>query len=263
LGIPKSLDTLLRTIVALVVLPAAVLFYGPLAIALAVLGRPSARVHRVYVGFARLCLRVGGTRLDVHGLEHIEPTQEYVVVSNHESAWDPPCILAALPCLVLRFVVKRPLLRIPVFGHALRATGNLEVVRTQTKNDVRSLREGMARRDPTISILFFAEGTRSRTGALQGFKLGAFATALSYELPILPVGVAGTRPIWPKGSLRLRRGTVAIEVGPPISIEGLTYADRAGLREQARAVVATLRQRSRERLRAQGHDPGGFDATVD
>jgi len=206
-----------------------------------------------------VCLRVGGTRLLVHGVERTEPGRAHVVVANHESGWDPVCLLAGLPQLVLRFIAKRQFMDIPVLGQALRLTGNVRVVRTETKGDMERIHTGMDRRDPAVSILFFAEGRRSRDGALHPFKMGAFVTALGYGLPILPVAITGTRPIWARGVVRLRRGTVAIEVGEPIPIEGLAPGDRKLLRERGFAAVARLRARARQRLRDLGIDPGGID----
>ena len=150
--LPRALDTSLRTAVALVALPVALLLQSTRAIALALFGASPARVHACYVGFARTCLRVADTRLGVRGAEHAPAGGAYVVVSNHESAWDPVCLVAALPDVLLRFVVKRPIMRIPVFGQALRWTGNVTVVRTQTEADVQRLREGMARRAPGVSV---------------------------------------------------------------------------------------------------------------
>ncbi len=89
--------------------------------------------------------------------------------------------------------------------------------------------------------------------------MGAFATALGYGLPILPIGIAGTRPIWQPGIVRVRKGTVAVEVGEPIPIEGMTMADRHALRDRTFEAVAVLRDRTRQRLRDAGVDPGGID----
>jgi 1-acyl-sn-glycerol-3-phosphate acyltransferase len=253
------MDTLLRTALGLLVLPVSLGVYSFLAIAGALLGASAARLNRFYVGFARLCLRVGGTQLEIHGTDQIEPGQVYVVVTNHESAWDPPCIVAGLADLALRHVVKAGIMRIPIFGHALRLTGNITVTRRETEGDTRRLREGMGVRDPDVSVVFFAEGTRSRDGSLHAFKLGAFATALEWRLPILPVAIAGTYPIWPKATLRLRSGPVTLEVGAPIRVHGLSFDDRRALRDQAHEVVAKLRTRARSRLRARGSDPGGID----
>lgn len=259
MSIPEWLDTPVRTVVGAMILTAAVVIYSSLAILFAAFGSSAAGLHRLYLGFVHVCIRVGKTRLEAHGSHHIQPGQAYVIVSNHTSSWDIPCVVAGLPELVVRFVVKREIMRIPIFGHALRRTGNVKVLRSRTGDDVKRIQEQMDRRDPAVSLLFFAEGTRSRDGSLQPFKMGAFATALGYGLPILPVALAGPYAIWPKGMLRLRRGAVAVEVGEPIPVEGFKLRDRAALRERAHEAVAALRARARQRLRAQGCDPGGVD----
>lgn len=257
--VPEAFATRLRTAAAVVILPPAVVLIGVAAMALALAGVPNARIHSLYLLYARLCMRVGGTRLFVRGTERLGRERAYVVVPNHESNWDSPCVVAALPGLVVRFVAKQEIMRIPIFGHALRATGNIRVVRKQTHGDVARIQAVMDRRDPDVSILFFAEGTRSADGALHPFKMGAFATALGHRLPVLPVGIAGTRPIWPKGMLRVRRGCVAVEVGDPIAVDGLGLDDRAALRDRTHAAVTELRARARARLRELGTDPEGAD----
>jgi 1-acyl-sn-glycerol-3-phosphate acyltransferase len=257
--LPEAVDTPLRTAICILVLPPGLIAASILGMLLALLGASQRRVHIAYTGFARLCLRMGATRLEVNGLERLEPDQAYVVVSNHESNWDLPSIAAGLSQLILRYIAKKQVMQIPIFGQALRLTGNVRVVRTQTARDIERIRKGMMRRAKEVSVLFFAEGTRSRDGALHAFKKGAFATAIGFELPILPVAIAGTRAIWPKGKLRVRRGPVAIEVGEPISTDGLNLDDRATLRDRTFAVVAELRAGARRRLRSWGHDPGGVE----
>jgi 1-acyl-sn-glycerol-3-phosphate acyltransferase len=255
----RSVDTFVRTALAVTVLPLSILLHSLAGIVLALAGVPAGSIHPVYVSACRLCLRVGGTTLRVCGAERIEPERAYVVVPNHESGWDPLCLVVALPRLVIRFVAKQQFMRLPIVGHALRLTGNVRVLRTETRGDVERIRQAMARRDPRVSILFFAEGTRSRDGALHPFKMGAFATALAQGLPILPVGIAGTRHVWERSVLRIRRGTVAIEVGEPIPVAGLGADDRKLLRDRTFVAVATLRARARQRLRDAGIDPGGID----
>ena len=256
---PESLDTRVRSAVAVVLLAATVSFYSVVALLVAAFRTTPANAHWLYRAFARTCLRVLKTRLEVHGSDHLQPGQAYVIVSSHTSSWDIPCVLEGLSVLVVRFVVKREMMQIPVFGHAMRRTGNVKVVRSHTGDDVKRIQDQMDRRDPAVSLLFFAEGTRSDDGSLRPFKMGAFATALGYELPILPVALAGPFAIWPKGKLRLRRGAVALEVGEPIPVEGLELADRAALRDRTHEAVAELRARARQRLREQGCDPGGVD----
>jgi len=258
-SVPESLDTRVRTAVGAVLLATAVATYSAAVALLVLLGVSNPKVHRLYLSFARVCLRVAGTRLEVHGSDRIRPGQACVIVSNHTSSWDIPCIVAGLPELVVRFVVKNELMRIPVFGQALRLSGNVKVIRSQTTDDIERIQEQMDRRDPAVSLLFFAEGRRSPDGALRPFKMGAFATALGYGLPILPIAVAGPFAMWPTGRLRVCSVAVAIEVGEPIPVEGLELADRSTLREQTHDAVTQLRACARQRLRDQGCDPGGVD----
>lgn len=256
---PGGSETWLRTIAAVLLFPTLIVLYSLVGIALALAGAGPQRVHVLYRSISRVFVRFAGTQLIVEGAERIEPGRDYVVVPNHESGWDPICLLAGLPHLVMRFVAKQQFMDMPIFGQALRLTGNVRVVRSDTKADVARIHGVMDRREPGVSILFFAEGTRSRDGALHPFKMGAFATALAYGLPVLPVGIAGTRPIWAAGVLRLARGTVAIEVGEPISLAEPTAEDREALRDRSYTAVAELRARARQRLRDAGVDPGGSD----
>jgi 1-acyl-sn-glycerol-3-phosphate acyltransferase len=259
MGSPGPFERFVRGVGAILLLPVALILWSAGALVHALVGGDPRATHRYYYGFARTCIRVAGTRLEVRGLEHLRPGQAYVVVSNHESNWDPPVILSGLHDLVIRFVLKTQLLKVPVFGPALRRTGNIAVERRQGSADVRRVQEGMSERAPEVSILFFAEGNRARDGSYRAFKMGAFATALDFKLPILPIAVAGTFPIWPPGRIWLVPAPVVLEIGEPISVEGYGGADRARLRDETHRTVAELRKRARARLREQGVDPGGLD----
>lgn len=248
----------MRTVVGVAVLPGALLLGSMVALPLSLLRVPTGRLHWIFRACAWFCLRVGGTRLYVEGADHLAGGP-YVVVSNHESMWDAPCVVAGLSRLVLRFVAKQSVMRIPVFGHALRLTGNVSVVRTETEEDVRRLRRAMQDRARQVSVLFFAEGTRSRDGALHPFKMGPFATALASGLPVLPVGLAGTLAVLPPDKLRLRRGPAALVIGEPVPTEGLDIGDRVRLRDDVHCIVSHLRGRARALVRAHGGDPGGVD----
>jgi 1-acyl-sn-glycerol-3-phosphate acyltransferase len=253
------LDPIVRTTVCLLVVPAGLVLASLWVMLLVLVGAPHAWIDRTYTGFARFALWAAGTRTDVRGLEHVRPGQAYVIVANHESDWDPVVLMAALKQLRLRAVIKEQAARVPIFGRALLLTGNVRVERTHTAEDVQRIREAMAARRPDVSMVFYAEGTRSRDGAFHAFKKGAFATAIAYQLPILPVGTAGTRRLWPPLTVRMRSGPVVLEVGPPIPVEGLTLDDRDRVRDETHRAVRKLREAARRRLRTLGIEPGGID----
>ncbi len=90
------------------------------------------------------------------------------------------CIVV-LPPFLVRYVAKKEVMRIPIFGQALRLAGNVRVVRTRTARDIERIQQGMMRRAREVSVLFVAEGTRSRDGALHEFKKGALIDGLGIE----------------------------------------------------------------------------------
>ena len=250
---PSGIDTALRTLLALALVPGGIALLSTVAILIALLGGSDRLVHRAaYLSFARFCLRVGSTDLRVHGPDHIDPERAYVIVSNHESNWDPPSLIAGLSTLLVRFIVKQQIMAMPIFGHALRLTGNVTVVRNQSREDAQRIRKGMQERTGGVSMLFFAEGTRSRDGRLHAFKMGAFATAITQGLPILPVAIVGTYHVMPPGPPRLRRGPVVLEIGEPIPVEGLELQGRNVLRDHVHEAVAKLRARAYARIRDEG-----------
>jgi len=248
-----------RTALAIALLIPGLMLASALVLLGALCGASNRRINLVYRGFARSALFVGGTSMEVNGLDHIDPTQPYIVVPNHESNWDPVALLGCLDGPIMRFIAKRQLMAIPVFGPALRATGNVEVRRDHSTTDIQKVKASFTTRDPVISVMFYAEGTRSRDGALHEFRKGAFATAITSGLPVLPVAHAGCRRIWEPETFWLRKGRVVIEIGAPIPVEGLGLEQRDELRKQTFEEVVRLRNRARERLRALGEEPGGID----
>lgn len=227
------LDTLLASVPV-------VGFTGVVAPVATVTGlRDPAATDRVLRFYARRCLEFARAQVEVRGLEHV-PEGPCVLVANHQSHYDGLVIVAHVPMRV-RFIAKAELFRIPVFGQALRATGNVEVARQGGRED----RDAVGRTIETVrggtSILFFAEGTRSDDGQLQPFKKGAAILALNAQVPLLPLAVAGTRDILPKGGVAVRRGRrAALVVGPPIPTAGLTLEARDALTQQCHTTIAGL-----------------------
>lgn len=100
-----------------------------------------------------------------------------------------------------------------------------------------ALAEALAGLSGSNSILIYPEGTRSRDGKLQPFKKGGFWMAVSAGLPIVPVRVSGSRDVVAADTLRIRPGTITVELLPPIETAGKSVADIPDLMEQVRAAL--------------------------
>jgi len=187
-------------------------------------------------------LWAAGVKVEVQGLEHLDPPRPAVLVSNHQSWFDVFALAAKLP-VDFRFVGKRELTRIPFFGSAWIACGNIAIDRRDRTSAIRSLAEaGKRLSDDKALVIMFPEGTRSRDGELLPFKKGAFVLALQLGVPVIPVTIAGTRAIMPKGAWSVRPGTVQVRIGAPIDVSGLTEADRDALLQTTRERIVAMRE---------------------
>jgi 1-acyl-sn-glycerol-3-phosphate acyltransferase len=189
--------------------------------------------------WAKSILSAAAVRVEALGLENLPP-DSCVMVSNHQSNFDVLLILARIR-KHLRFVAKKELYRIPLFGMALRATGNIEVDRSGGEGDRKKLEQAISAVRERVSIVFFAEGTRSPSGELRPFKKGAAVLAVQAQVPLVPIAVAGTREILPKKSIWIRGGRRALlRVGKPLPTIGLTVEDRDRLTQVAQNEVQSM-----------------------
>jgi 1-acyl-sn-glycerol-3-phosphate acyltransferase len=174
--------------------------------------------------WAWVILKVTGIRPEIRGREKIKKGLSYIIIANHQSHFDALALVTTLK-IQFRWIAKKELLRIPLFGHALYASRNIFIDRSDKKKSIRSIHAGMARLPSGVSLLFFAEGTRSPDGGIQEFKKGGFVAAIETGLPILPVTINGSRKVLPRGSNVFHSGPIEVGIGDPIGTEDYT-ADR-------------------------------------
>ena len=210
------------------------ILFLPIVVAALTGKRGDAAFHGTQV-YAWCMLKVCGIRLRVSGLEHIQPGQRYVILSNHASYFDPPALVLALG-LQYRWVIKKELRKIPLFGLALETSRNLFIDRSRGSDALESIKKGVAQLPDGTGILMFPEGTRSWDGQLLPFKKGGFVIARDGRLPILPVTIRGSHDRLPKGQAAFNPGVIEIVIHPPIET-----ADRTldSLKEEVRSTIAT------------------------
>lgn len=192
-------------------------------------------------GWARTILAFSGVSLRVLRPERLRDLPPVVLVANHESLADILVLLATVP-LQVRFLAKRSVFRVPVLGWSIRAAGFVPVDRGDRKRSASTFEAALARLTSGRSVVIFPEETRTRTGDLLPFKKGAALLALRSGCPLLPVGIAGTRPVLSRESLVPSAGRVVLAVGKPILTKGLETKDRSALTSAARAAVVALRE---------------------
>ncbi len=199
-------------------------------------GRTMLVLGRVWVRWILATFRV---RVDVDGLENVPTHAPIILMANHQSPADIAAIVSTLPVSVQwRFVAKKELVRVPIFGQALVASGHIIIDRGNRERAVASLHRAAGRIRAGISVIVFPEGTRSPDGHLRRFKSGPFHLAVEAQVPIVPITVSGSQLITPRGELRVRAGRVKIVYGKPIPTRGVAIADRKLLKARVRDAIA-------------------------
>lgn len=163
----------------------------------------------------------------IEGLEHVGPGP-YVIVSNHRSVIDIPCLQGLGPPTTV--VARSSLFRVPLLGLFVRWSGQVD-----TADFDRAARAALA---AGISVLVFPEGTRS-SAEVGRFHSGAFRLARETGTPILPVATDGAQGILSKGLAMPLTWTVRVNVKvmPPEEAEEDGRAQARRLRDQIGAVV--------------------------
>ena len=183
-------------------------------------------------------LIISGIRVKITGLENIDRKAVYVFASNHSSQIDITALQWGVPNR-LSMIFKKELARIPFFGWQLYLGPYVVVDRKDPQAAIKSLKKAKKVMDEKkISVLVFPEGTRSKTGEVQSFKRGAFYLASHSGYPIVPITVNGTNKIMPKGSFRLKSGTIYLHFDKPIPTDSTkTKQDELALMEKVREII--------------------------
>ena len=169
----------------------------------------------------------------IDGVENIEKGKSYVMVMNHNSGVD---IFAAYKIpLNFRWVSKREVFRVPFMGPLLTIHGDVPIERgnpSEALAKVLSLGKLWLGRGASVAI--FPEGTRSKTGEINRFKMGAFNLAKEANVEILPIVMTGTNKMFRKGWLMNWRNRVAIRVMKPIPVEEVAATDVKDMAQRVR-----------------------------
>jgi len=193
---------------------------APVVVAVALVDEKAA--YRICQWWAWLNLRVCGVRVRVRRLASLDPDSPYIFMSNHRSQYDILAVVEALQEFQLRWVAKKELTRVPVFGWALKHSGHVIIDRSDHQQAVASLSAARAQMLDGISVTIFPEGTRAPAGQrLLPFKKGGFMLALETGFPIVPIVVRGSGDILPRGAWQPVPGEVEVVIGAPIPVVGV------------------------------------------
>mmetsp|Transcript_13978 Transcript_13978/g.35137 ORF Transcript_13978/g.35137 Transcript_13978/m.35137 type:complete len:272 (+) Transcript_13978:52-867(+) len=172
----------------------------------------------------------------VRGLEHMQKDTAYVMVSNH---------LSTLDILVMyrifrhfKWVSKLENFRVPFIGWNMSLNRYIPVRRGDKQSVAEMMKSCADALEEGSSVMIFPEGTRSKTGRLRQFKLGAFELAAATRRPILPIVIRGTAEALPADGFYISGNHIELEVLPPMLPEEFEGMEPCDVMDKTRKIFA-------------------------
>src|SRR5438477_7562691 len=191
-------------------------------------------LYKIGMWGARTGVRLAGVRVKMIGAEQLDPSRTYIFMCNHVSNIDPPLLLPRIPGRT-SVMAKHELFRYPILGRAMRMASLVPVDRGNRDAGISAVRAAAEVVKQGIHMTIYVEGHRSFDGKLMPFKKGPFYLAEECWAPVVPVTIAGTHYVMPKGRFAVKPGTVNLVFHKPI--EPSEFGTRDNLMEKVRAAI--------------------------
>jgi 1-acyl-sn-glycerol-3-phosphate acyltransferase len=216
---------------------------------------PQRRTRRLFkLGCRAVCrayLRLWH-RFEAHGLEHLPSHGPGLALINHASLLDIPALIAVDPFENGTMVAKASLFKVPLVRQVLDAWGAIPVERRG--RDLAGIRALIAALRQGRIVAVAAEGRRTRSGRLEPIHPVLARIALNANVPLIPVGIAGSFAALPPGGMFPRPRKIVLRVGESFRLPPGTSEEEAACR--IRDAIAALLP-PKQRPLAEGLGTGG------
>lgn len=235
----SKIFSLIRGIFVLLVIPLNTILSSLVILFLIFFRCPEKKIQIIPRIWAKVMLLASGVKVRVEGLEQLDQDRVYIFAANHQSQFDI-FVMQGYFNFDFRWLAKKELFEIPLFGRAMQKTGAIPIDRSRGRQAVKSLNVAAQRIADGTSVVIFPEGTRNTGGKLLPFKAGGMVLAVKSGVPLVPVAICGTGRISPKGKLLIRSGEVVIRVGKPVETKKYTVKQKQELAGEIREKIQQL-----------------------
>ena len=188
--------------------------------------------------FFRNILRLAGARFEVRRAPGFDPNRTSLFICNHVNLFDPFVIYSAIPQFLRGFELESHF-NIPVYGWKMSRFGNIPVPDKPSREGLEAMTErAKAALDSGISLIAFAEGSRTRDGHVQEFKKGIFGMAQKFGIPVVPVSMIGAYQFFQTGNWMLFPRKIVVYLHDTIETKDLGRSEVDALRQRVQDIVA-------------------------
>ena len=155
------------------------------------------------------------TKVEFKGIENIPKTEKYFVASAHQSMFETFALQSVLDYPV--FILKKELLKIPLFGLYLKKIKSIEIIRDTTTKDNLNFFDKVANiiKNEKRPLLIFPQGTRVKFDEKEPFKKGVGRIYEALNISCVPVALNSGK-VWPKHGIIKYPGKITLSFLKPI-----------------------------------------------
>ncbi len=202
--------------------------------------------------FFRNILRLAGVKFEVRRAPGFDPQRTSIFVCNHVNIFDPFVIYSAIPQFVRGFELESHF-QVPIYGWMMGRFGNVPVPDSPSRESLEIMTKRAKKAiDSGVSLIAFAEGSRTRDGHVHEFKKGVFRIAQQSGIPIVPMSIVGSYEFFQTGNWMLHPGKITVFLHDTIDTQRATRADLEELRRRVQDIVAAPVEESLRKGTAQG-----------
>ncbi|MEW5977180.1 MAG: lysophospholipid acyltransferase family protein [Acidobacteriota bacterium] len=188
--------------------------------------------------FFRNILRLAGVGFEVKHAPGFDRERTSIFICNHVNLFDAFVIYSAIPQFV-RGLELESHFKIPAYGWMMKRFGNIPVSRGGGASQFKKTLEQVGSHLKNgISVIVFAEGTRTLDGRVGPFQKGGFVMAHHLGAPIVPMSICGSFQFNRKGSWMLRPSKITVHLHDTIETQDLPKSQLEALIERVHRIVA-------------------------
>jgi len=188
--------------------------------------------------FFRNILRLAGVKFEVRSAPGFDPKRTSIFVCNHVNLFDAFVIYSAIPQFVRGFELESHF-RFPIYGWMMGRFGNIPVPDTPSREGLEMMTSrARVALDSGVSLIAFAEGSRTRSGHVQPFKKGIFNLAHKFGAPIVPMSIVGSYQFFRTGHWMLHPGKIIVYLHDTIDTASIGRDELDALRQRVQEIVA-------------------------
>jgi 1-acyl-sn-glycerol-3-phosphate acyltransferase len=188
--------------------------------------------------FFRNILRLAGVRFEVRRAPGFDPARTSIFICNHVNIFDAFVIYSAIPQFVRGFELESHF-RVPIYGWMMGWFGNVPVPDTPSREGLQIMTErAKSALDSGVSLIAFAEGSRTRNGHVQPFKKGIFGIAQKFGVPVVPMSIVGSYQFFRTGHWMLHPGKITVYLHDTIDTSRIGRGDVEALRQRVQEIVS-------------------------